>query len=757
MFDHPTYSTPNGASVTVTIPPGWFTYISGLARNSFNQMIRIRITNSKGTNTEGLIHSPSEPTETMKLERTGEDSYCIGARNDVQQLELTSYYSTDPQIKGIQLEENNTVVSSLGVLQAETPKHYLEAKYPEYLTFFVFVQASPDQEDSEDTPLYNDAVCTINMIRGTGLDHNGLPMAYPGRGGNETADGATSNSGPTSGTNADARMTRRGTTTGGGTTDGCLSKTTLDIIFVQDCSQQPYIQVLTDNIMSISSQIASSAKLAPDALRLGLISFRNAGDEYVTKTFPFTTDVSVMKGNLLTLVTTGSGRAPETVTRALDAALSSEWRIDATKLFILITDALPHGIGQPDDGSPVGSPAGLPFSEETLEVVRRMGELGITPCLIACEPTSNTSYKYAYDVYEAFTKITGGSVRPLTSANGLADCIISSSLQRVELDALVAKDGKMIARRALFKKESLETLTEAYHAKYMAAGVTVTTLETIPVHAAQVKEAKNVEIDDMPSGVVTAHPFLDAFAHLLIILTNLVRVNALGADILPETASEPGLSSSVVLSKKPISKEQTGRIIKLGITKNAERERQRAELLASGRFIARPTSDDPAENSYRINVPLGWYGFVSGFSRIKYNQAIKLCYTAKGHTSTEFLTSGSGQTDNIMRLERTKEGFYVFTASEKFNIILDASFFWSRDNVEGSELDEPQYTSQNLKVIRTQTPVRNLDFFPDYITYLIMAEDQPDADQVLGLPDFSDCVCIVNLIKKTSMVYNDEA
>lgn len=80
-------------------------------------MIRIRITNSKGTNTEGLIHSPSESTETMKLERTGEDSYCIGARNDVQQLELTSYYSTDPQIKGIQLEENNAVVSSLGVLQ----------------------------------------------------------------------------------------------------------------------------------------------------------------------------------------------------------------------------------------------------------------------------------------------------------------------------------------------------------------------------------------------------------------------------------------------------------------------------------------------------------------------------------------------------------------------------------------------------------------------------------------------------------------
>lgn len=83
-------------------------------------MISIRVTNSKGTNTEGLIHSPRKPTETnemMKLERTREASYSIGARNDIQQLELTSYYSTDPQMKGTQLEDNNAVVSSLGVLQ----------------------------------------------------------------------------------------------------------------------------------------------------------------------------------------------------------------------------------------------------------------------------------------------------------------------------------------------------------------------------------------------------------------------------------------------------------------------------------------------------------------------------------------------------------------------------------------------------------------------------------------------------------------
>lgn len=83
-------------------------------------MTRLCVTNSRGTNTEHLIHSPTKPTETnetMKLMRTCEDSYSIGARSDVQHLELTFYYSTNPEIRGSLLEENNAVVSSLVVLQ----------------------------------------------------------------------------------------------------------------------------------------------------------------------------------------------------------------------------------------------------------------------------------------------------------------------------------------------------------------------------------------------------------------------------------------------------------------------------------------------------------------------------------------------------------------------------------------------------------------------------------------------------------------
>jgi hypothetical protein len=90
----------------------------------------------------------------------------------------------------------------------------------------------------------------------------------------------------------------------------------------------------------------------------------------------------------------------------------------------------------------------------------------------------------------------------------------------------------------------------------MAAGVTITALEIEPVHAEYPEGAENVEPNDTSAaGVVIARLFLGACTHLLIMLTNLVRVKALGAPVLPETDME-AVSSSVTLSKKLISKEQ---------------------------------------------------------------------------------------------------------------------------------------------------------------------------------------------------------
>jgi hypothetical protein len=132
-----------------------------------------------------------------------------------------------------------------------------------------------------------------------------------------------------------------------------------DLLFLQDStgSQQPYIKSAVNGINNICDSISSS--VAPGGLRVGLVAFRDHPPEdnsFVTKNFGFTSNIAVMRKNLQTLVATGGGDGPEAQTAALSEALNMDWRDNAVKVVILITDAPPHGIGESSDGFPKGSP-----------------------------------------------------------------------------------------------------------------------------------------------------------------------------------------------------------------------------------------------------------------------------------------------------------------------------------------------------------------------------------------------------------------
>ncbi|KAF9558504.1 hypothetical protein CPC08DRAFT_751419 [Agrocybe pediades] len=641
MSKHPTCSTPVGGHVQINVPPGWYTYISGaegrlpqLSRNSTNQMVRLRIKEGDITNTEFLNGDFGKANETMKLRRTHEGSYAILRSAEEIVLTLDTFYSIDPKVKDRRLEKAENGSKGLTIMQAETPPH-MHADFPDYVTFFVFVQDSKDQQATQYAPLYNDA------------------------------------------------------------------------------------------ILNITKRVSSSGKLKPGALRTGLIAFRDVGDAFVTKSFGFSSDVSVMQANLSTLSADGGGDGPEDVTAALDAALASAWRVDAIKMVILISDAPPHGIGEPSDRGK-SSVASLPVN-----IARRMAELGITIHFIACEPTLSTAYKYAYDFYKTITAITGGLLLPLVGADGLADYIIGSSLERIELEALVDDYGKSIARRVLFSGESIEALTKEYHSKFTARAIEITSLDVEPFYKQYEEGLKNI-------AAYTAWVNASTALHL---------TDVPGPRILPKFASGT-VSPAVKVIKGAITEEQSGRVVKLSVTRNAE--------VGPEKMIARPSSEPPSGNSLKVNIPAGWFAFVSGLSRAKYNQAIKLQYNDGENTNTEFFTSELGSTDDIMRLKRTKEGFYVFASSEDINIQLETSFYWSTANVKGQALAKPNYASKKLKDVETQTPMHLRDDFPDYVTYFILAEDQPDSEQVVGVPDFNDTVAIVNLIKNTPMVFKSE-
>ena len=95
------------------------------------------------------------------------------------------------------------------------------------------------------------------------------------------------------------------------------AKPIVEVAFVLDTtgSMGPLIEGAKRKIWSIATAIVDAN---PDAeIRMGLVAYRDIGDEYVTKTFNLTTDIQDLYANLLELRARGGGDWPESVNEAL--------------------------------------------------------------------------------------------------------------------------------------------------------------------------------------------------------------------------------------------------------------------------------------------------------------------------------------------------------------------------------------------------------------------------------------------------------
>ena len=101
-----------------------------------------------------------------------------------------------------------------------------------------------------------------------------------------------------------------------------IAKPTVEVAFVLDTtgSMGGLIEGAKRKIWSIATAIVDSN---PDAdVRMGLVAYRDIGDDYVTKTFDLTTDIQDLYANLLELKARGGGDWPESVNEALDVAVN---------------------------------------------------------------------------------------------------------------------------------------------------------------------------------------------------------------------------------------------------------------------------------------------------------------------------------------------------------------------------------------------------------------------------------------------------
>ncbi len=125
----------------------------------------------------------------------------------------------------------------------------------------------------------------------------------------------------------------------------------IDVVFVIDTtgSMGGLIEGAKQKIWSIANQIAQ-AQPAP-IVRMGLVGYRDRGDDYVTTMTPLTDDIDTVYADLMSYQARGGGDTPESVNEALFTAVERfDWTTqeDSLKLIYLVGDAPPK-MGYKDD------------------------------------------------------------------------------------------------------------------------------------------------------------------------------------------------------------------------------------------------------------------------------------------------------------------------------------------------------------------------------------------------------------------------
>lgn len=141
-----------------------------------------------------------------------------------------------------------------------------------------------------------------------------------------------------------AAAKEQNSSTSGNTTAKAV-KPRIEVCFVLDTtgSMGGLIEGAKQKIWSIANDMIG-AKPTPD-IRVGLVAYRDRGDQYITRTFDLTNDIDAVYAQLQSFKAGGGGDEPESVNEALAAAVREmTWSADrkVLKIIFLVGDAPPH-------------------------------------------------------------------------------------------------------------------------------------------------------------------------------------------------------------------------------------------------------------------------------------------------------------------------------------------------------------------------------------------------------------------------------
>jgi Mg-chelatase subunit ChlD len=216
----------------------------------------------------------------------------------------------------------------------------------------------------------------------------------------------------------------------------------IDVVFAVDTtgSMERLIDGAKRTVWSIATHIRQTD---PNAnIRIGLVAYRDVGEDYVTKPFALTGDLDAVYAELSTYNASGGGDAPEDVAAGLRDALAMRWRAGAKKLIFVVGDAPP---APRDDARPYDV------------LAREAGTSGIIVNAIRCggDPTTAVAFQQMASLGggEFSTIAADGGVRQVATPYDTRMGELSASIDRTAViagdDSVRAEyEGKMAAAAA---------------------------------------------------------------------------------------------------------------------------------------------------------------------------------------------------------------------------------------------------------------------------------------------------------------------
>ena len=216
----------------------------------------------------------------------------------------------------------------------------------------------------------------------------------------------------------------------------------IDVVFAVDTtgSMERLIDGAKRTVWSIATHIRQTD---PNAnLRIGLVAYRDVGEDYVTRPFALTGDLDAVYAELSTYDASGGGDAPEDVAAGLRDALAMRWRAGAKKLIFVVGDAPP---APRDDARPYDV------------LAREAGTSGIIVNAIRCggDPTTAVAFQQLASLGggEFSTIAQDGGVHQVATPYDARMGELSASIDRTAViagddSARAAYEGKMAAAEA---------------------------------------------------------------------------------------------------------------------------------------------------------------------------------------------------------------------------------------------------------------------------------------------------------------------